>query len=109
MTLENKGMGDSPIGATNESKLSILIMRPSTAGAIGLASPDERKYIGLRENNVLTTTTRTSALIPELCCVTLGSYQPRLRLSAGQGGVIRHVGLRDAASSITNRVQLGTC
>jgi hypothetical protein len=25
-------MGDSPIGATNESRLSILIMRPSAAG-----------------------------------------------------------------------------
>jgi len=32
MTLENKAMGDSPIGATNESRLSILIMRLSAAG-----------------------------------------------------------------------------
>jgi len=53
--------------------------------------------------------TRTTAVILKLCCVTFESHQIRLRLSAEQGGVVRHVGLREVTSSITRHVPLGTC
>ncbi|KAJ0137884.1 Uncharacterized protein HZ326_19157 [Fusarium oxysporum f. sp. albedinis] len=54
------------------------------------------------------TATRNTAMVPEICFVTLGSYQFRRHLSTEQGGVVRHLGLREVASSTTSHVPLGT-
>lgn len=76
-----------------------LGMDENGIGGIALTSMDNKQAA----------TTRTTAVILKLFCVSLGRYHPSLSLGAEQGGVVRHIGIREVTSSITRHVPLGTC